>query len=267
MLIRCACGWEKQVKDELAGKKAQCPKCANTFVIVEAPLRGPEIDEDEALELMMGSPAVSISVPASRTLPDPVEPEPPLIIQQPNSPLRIGRFSDAKHANQAKALLLEGEVMLAVATGTVHEKSERSNGSFGMLQTDTNKGGLFHTHYLIVTDRRVILWARGMLRQSTDAFFHDEIRSVEVQKSILTAAIVFNIGRVECFGSVQKDLADKLVSFLRQHIATGREAKAQPQTPTVSVDIVSQLERLAALKSSGVLSDEEFLAAKQKLIG
>lgn len=37
MLIRCECGWEKTVKDDLLGKKAQCPKCSSKFVIEPAP--------------------------------------------------------------------------------------------------------------------------------------------------------------------------------------------------------------------------------------
>lgn len=36
MLIRCECGWEKNVKDDLRGKKGQCPKCRATMVLEPA---------------------------------------------------------------------------------------------------------------------------------------------------------------------------------------------------------------------------------------
>ncbi len=42
---------------------------------------------------------------------------------------------------------------------------------------------------------------------------------------------------------------------------------AAPAAAPAGDDLTSQLERLGALRSSGVLSDEEFAAAKAKLIG
>jgi hypothetical protein len=37
--------------------------------------------------------------------------------------------------------------------------------------------------------------------------------------------------------------------------------------PAASVDIVAELQKLGALKDQGILSDEEFTAAKAKLLG
>ncbi len=36
MLVRCECGWEKEVRDELQGKTAQCPKCGAKFELQPA---------------------------------------------------------------------------------------------------------------------------------------------------------------------------------------------------------------------------------------
>jgi Short C-terminal domain len=44
-------------------------------------------------------------------------------------------------------------------------------------------------------------------------------------------------------------------------------AQAQPPPPAVGSDITAQLKQLADLKASGVLSYEEFEAAKRKLLG
>lgn len=44
-------------------------------------------------------------------------------------------------------------------------------------------------------------------------------------------------------------------------------AAPSPTSPTGGNDLVSQLKQLGDLKSSGVLSDEEFEAAKAKLLG
>ena len=43
-------------------------------------------------------------------------------------------------------------------------------------------------------------------------------------------------------------------------------ASAQPAAPAAD-DITAQLEKLASLKTAGVISDEEFAAAKAKLLG
>ena len=49
--------------------------------------------------------------------------------------------------------------------------------------------------------------------------------------------------------------------------ATQQEAViAAPAAATAGDDMVAQLEKLASLKASGVLSEEEFSAAKAKLI-
>ena len=42
---------------------------------------------------------------------------------------------------------------------------------------------------------------------------------------------------------------------------------AAPAAPAGGVDIVAELTKLASLKDAGILSDEEFAAAKAKLLG
>jgi hypothetical protein len=42
---------------------------------------------------------------------------------------------------------------------------------------------------------------------------------------------------------------------------------APPPAPAPEEDMIAQLERLGALKAQGILTDEEFASAKQKLLG
>jgi hypothetical protein len=44
-------------------------------------------------------------------------------------------------------------------------------------------------------------------------------------------------------------------------------AAAPAAAPAAGVDIVAELQKLASLKDAGILSDEEFSAAKAKLLG
>jgi membrane protease subunit (stomatin/prohibitin family) len=42
--------------------------------------------------------------------------------------------------------------------------------------------------------------------------------------------------------------------------------QAQAPAPAPAVDVVAELQKLAALKDAGILTDEEFAAAKAKLL-
>ncbi|HAS33578.1 MAG: hypothetical protein CMH38_10080 [Microbacterium sp.] len=56
----------------------------------------------------------------------------------------------------------------------------------------------------------------------------------------------------------------------QQAVAQQQAAPAAPAAPAPAaggVDIVAELQKLAALKDAGVLSDAEFAAAKAKLLG
>lgn len=48
--------------------------------------------------------------------------------------------------------------------------------------------------------------------------------------------------------------------------AAPQYASSPAPGPAAADDMIAQLQQLAALKASGVLSDEEFAAAKQKLL-
>jgi hypothetical protein len=209
--------------------------------------------------------ATQRTVPKSETIAvtkPPPKPPPPVVSLFPQE-FAIGGFPDQKIAKQALGLLLPGETIEGVVWGRVYEKSEHPDGRVSHWQTASSKCGLFHTHFLIATDRRVILWARGLWEQSNDAFAYREIRSVELQVNWSVAAIVINVGRLECFGGVKKSSAERMVAHIRERIANSHN----PNPSASAVDLASQLEKLSSLRTSGVLSDEEFQAAKRKLLG
>ena len=51
-----------------------------------------------------------------------------------------------------------------------------------------------------------------------------------------------------------------------QEYAPAPEMEYAPAAPSPEEDMISQLERLGALKAQGLLTEEEFAAAKQKLM-
>jgi len=65
--------------------------------------------------------------------------------------------------------------------------------------------------------------------------------------------------------------ADQQQAAMQQQAAAQQAAAAQaaqaPPPPPPGDDMIASLERLGALHSQGVLTDEEFAAAKAKLLG
>jgi hypothetical protein len=65
--------------------------------------------------------------------------------------------------------------------------------------------------------------------------------------------------------------AEQQAANAQQPAATPQQQPAQPETPATTAapvdDTVEQLMKLAQLHDTGALSDEEFAAAKAKIVG
>lgn len=78
-----------------------------------------------------------------------------------------------------------------------------------------------------------------------------------------TATAVSNrVSRRQAARWQQQDYADQQQAYAQQ--APPAEA---PAPPSAGADMTAELERLATLRNQGVLTDEEFGAAKAKLLG
>ena len=72
-------------------------------------------------------------------------------------------------------------------------------------------------------------------------------------------------------GRQAEDYQDQKIADLQDQAAYQQTAAAAPPapapaTPSAGSDTVAQLQQLSQLHDSGVLSDEEFAAAKQKVL-
>jgi len=63
--------------------------------------------------------------------------------------------------------------------------------------------------------------------------------------------------------SGQNDLAIEIKDYIEKRIQELRS----PSSATASGGVADELQKLAALQSSGILSEDEFIAAKKKLLG
>jgi hypothetical protein len=71
----------------------------------------------------------------------------------------------------------------------------------------------------------------------------------------------------EAAAAQQAQIDAQVQAALAAQAAQQAAAPAAPAAPAGGVDVVAELTKLAELKGAGILSDEEFAAAKAKLLG
>lgn len=126
------------------------------------------------------------------------------------------------------------------------------------------------TWLAVCTDQRLIFLNRGMFFGSREVILPlDRIQSIDHGFTIVFGFITVWDG-ASAF-TISMVLKPSIPPFIKaaQHIM--RELKrgktsAPSPAPSAAIDIASQLERLAALKEKGHLTEEEFQVQKRKLL-
>jgi hypothetical protein len=177
-----------------------------------------------------------------------------------------GRLVVDEHIRQIEdTLLLEGEVIRLAITGKVMEMAKHQDPLGRSVSGPVLKGSVFRRHYLVATDRRVILWARGLaVGGATESFRLADLQDVEFRHGGVGNLLILSLpakqaafgGMVPKEGRAARDLLARWAGEARQpKAATGHEA-----------DPTAQLERLAKLYKEGLLSKTEFEAKKRKIL-
>lgn len=108
---------------------------------------------------------------------------------------------------------------------------------------------------LLVTDRRLLFSGLAFVQQAQEAWPLAAVRDVAVRPGRRAALTCTVLGLPERFAGREPDLR-RVADALRE--GTGAQRSA---------GMVAELERLAALRASGALTEEEFRGAKQRLLG
>lgn len=122
---------------------------------------------------------------------------------------------------------------------------------------------------LAATDTRLIFASgNGITNKFSEDFPYDKLSSIEQSGGLTGTAITIHAsGNSAKIEKTRADLAQKVVSFTQEK----RMSKPAPATPPPAAsggdDMAAQFERLVALKTQGALTEEEFAAAKKKLLG
>lgn len=116
---------------------------------------------------------------------------------------------------------------------------------------------------LFATDRRLIYIYKGLLWGSrVESFYYRKLSSISCKCDLLhdTIHLRYGGGKIS-FKEADMNQAPYLISQVNRCMASSENTVSSE--PLLLTD---QLERLAALHASGVLSDTEFQAAKDKLL-
>ena len=115
------------------------------------------------------------------------------------------------------------------------------------------------------TNRRLIFIDKGLLYGlKVEDFPLDKITSIQYETGLIFGEVKIhtsaNIAKIE---QVDKNTARKFAEFVREKLS---QPKNNATTNSSQPDIIEQIERLAKLKESGILSEEEFIEQKKKLL-
>jgi hypothetical protein len=125
--------------------------------------------------------------------------------------------------------------------------------------------GVF-TQYLLITNMRVIFWKRGLISEVNQTFNLEDIGSVGVIQELGNKfnALELNIkGAKEVFPYMNNDEMAQSIKIIRDLIQKNKE-KSQPSI--IGETIPDQIKKLANLKDSGILTEQEFQNKKTELL-
>ncbi len=126
-----------------------------------------------------------------------------------------------------------------------------------------------NTWLIVCTNKRLVFVDKGLiygLKQLEMPL--EKISSIEQKMGLMMGSITVSAGSSKMqIDNVLKEFVKPFVAVVNQ----ARDALKAAQTPVLQasqpIDVVSQLERLAALKTQGILTEEEFQGQKRKMLG
>lgn len=119
---------------------------------------------------------------------------------------------------------------------------------------------------LVATNKRLIFVDKGLIYGlRVEDFPYDKITSIQYETGLLFGEIkIFASGNKADIKQINKQQARDFAEYVRARISSTKDHASMPHsTPN---DVIAQLEKLAKLKEQGILSEEEFLAQKKKIL-
>ena len=174
----------------------------------------------------------------------------------------------------------KNDALIQDVTAVFEEDERPGNGVFGdgisgplyLLEASRLKGGrLFSPNVIKVWPDRIEEHENHALRKSgTQAIHFRQVAQVAIEKGLIFTNINVESagGHVIRLVGVPKDDGDKVKGMIDEAVKAAHGIQPSAVAPVApQVDVADQLTKLAALRDSGVLTDEEFSSQKKKILG
>lgn len=163
-------------------------------------------------------------------------------------PEYIGKGVVSKHVEQAKKEILENkEELVGIFDGMI----ERSNGGRGFTLHD----------YLIVTNKRLIMWGRGLISKNVETFDYSKVINVQAHQGLILGQIELNVfGAKELFKNMQKSDVPIAAEMIKKRMDGAKETKIGKDTETED-----PLKILKMRYAKGDITKEEYTQMKKEL--
>jgi hypothetical protein len=156
------------------------------------------------------------------------------------------QFFTKRELNHLPGVLSEGEQVLAFTSGLMDG----------------------HTWLITLTDRRIIFLDKGMifgLKQTSIDL--DKVNAVSGETGMMLGKIAIEDGASQrVIKNVWKRTVVAFTNKVRDAMEARKQALRQSHVATPADDVVSKLERLAALHDRGILSADEFAQQKSRIL-
>lgn len=163
----------------------------------------------------------------------------------------IGKSVNKKHLKEAEELIEPKEKFLGIFHGGIEDETGRS------------RGMSFHD-YLIVTDKRVIFWGRGLVSRNSETFYYKDINSIQELRGVLRGGIEINVhGARERMGAMIKTDVPIAKKMIMEKL---NNKEKTPKETHIGKDPVEQLEKLSKMYKDGLISKEEYEKMKKKIL-
>jgi hypothetical protein len=166
----------------------------------------------------------------------------PLITKTPGFIFAVGEITHLHN------ILDRGEMVLAMAVGKV---------------ADQNALG-------VATNRRVLFLEKGGImtpHETLTAFDLSAIQTVHTTKAPTGESVTITYsGMTAIMTNTAHGSGDALANAIRTAKAAAAVPASPPPAQTPQTDVIGQLERLATLRSQGILTEEEFQSQKSSLL-
>lgn len=156
-----------------------------------------------------------------------------------------------KQMTHARQHLEQGESPVAIVFGLYKTQ---------VLGSDSVRNGIF-----IATEKRLVFFAKKMFGYDLESFPYSNISSIEVSKGLTGHTIsFFASGNKVKMEWINRGNIPEFIEHVRASI--GKKEASSPSPSATAFDPIEQIRKLAELKDTGLLTEDEFTAKKQELL-